>query len=105
MRDPVRRSDFIHWLLQLDGAVAIGVRADFYGELAGHHELAERVASDQILLGPMTSEELTSAITEPAFVAGLKLEPGLVELVMRDVAGEPGALPLLSHVASHLGAS
>ena len=27
----------------------------------------------------------------------MRLEPGLVDLVLRDVAGEPGALPLLSH--------
>ena len=29
--------------------------------------------------------------------AGLRLEPGLVELLVRDVENEPGALPLLSH--------
>ena len=28
---------------------------------------------------------------------GLRLEPGLVDLILRDVAREPGALPLLSH--------
>ena len=44
-----------------------------------------------------TAPELTSAITEPARFAGLKLEPGLVDLVLRDIAAEPGALPLLSH--------
>jgi WD40 repeat protein len=36
-------------------------------------------------------------MAEPARLAGLRLEPGLVELVLRDVAGEPGALPLMSH--------
>ena len=45
----------------------------------------------------MTAEELARAVTEPARLAGLKLEPGLVELILRDVAAEPGALPLLSH--------
>ena len=30
-------------------------------------------------------------------MAGLRLEPGLVDLVVHDVTGEPGALPLLSH--------
>ena len=45
----------------------------------------------------MGDEELERAITEPARVAGLRLEPGLVELILRDVAREPGALPLLSH--------
>jgi hypothetical protein len=37
------------------------------------------------------------AITEPTRLAGLRLETGLVELVLRDVAAEPGGLPLLSH--------
>ncbi len=36
-------------------------------------------------------------MVEPARLAGLRLEPGLVELAVREVAGEPGALPLLSH--------
>ena len=55
------------------------------------------VAGNQILLGAMTAAELQRAVTEPARLAGLRLEPGLVDLVLRDVAGEPGALPLLSH--------
>ena len=45
----------------------------------------------------MSDAELERAVTEPARLAGLRLEPGLVELVLREVAGEPGALPLLSH--------
>jgi hypothetical protein len=36
-------------------------------------------------------------VIEPARLAGLRLDTGLVELILRDVAGEPGALPLLSH--------
>jgi hypothetical protein len=50
-----------------------------------------------VLLGAMSEEELRRAITEPARLAGLKLENGLVDLIIRDIAGEPGALPLLSH--------
>lgn len=34
---------------------------------------------------------------EPARQAGLLLEAGLVDLLIRDVDGEPGSLPLLSH--------
>ena len=75
----------------------IGVRADLYGRLSDHADLARAVADNQILLGAMGDEELERAITEPARVAGLRLEPGLVELILRDVAREPGALPLLSH--------
>ena len=73
------------------------MRADLYGRLSDHAELARAVADNQILLGAMGDDELERAITEPARVAGLRLEPGLVELILRDVAREPGALPLLSH--------
>ena len=95
--DADRRRAFIDDLLGLRCAVVIGVRADIYGRLSAHSELARAVAANQVLLGAMTADELERAVTEPARLAGLKLEPGLSELVLRDVASEPGALPLLSH--------
>ncbi len=95
--DPARRAAFIESLLAVTGPVVIGVRADFYGELSLHTAMAEAVSANQILLGPMTETQLRDAITEPARIASLKLEPGFVDVVLRDVAGEPGALPLLSH--------
>ena len=95
--DADRQRAFIDALLRLGCAVAIGVRADLYGRLSAHSELALAVADNQVLLGPLGSDELERAITEPARLAGLKLEPGLVELIVRDVAAAPGALPLLSH--------
>ena len=45
----------------------------------------------------MRDDDLQRAIAEPARLAGLRVEPGLIDLVLRDVAGEPGALPLMSH--------
>ena len=95
--DPERRDAFIDRLLALPAPVVIGVRADLYGRLSDHAGLARAVADNQVLLGAMGDEELERAITEPARVAGLRLEPGLAELILRDVAREPGALPLLSH--------
>ena len=47
--------------------------------------------------GRATRRRLARAIEGPAGVAGLRLEPGLVDLVVRDADGQPGALPLLSH--------
>jgi WD40 repeat protein len=44
----------------------------------------------------MTTEELRRAIVRPAERAGLRLEAGLAEQLLADVAGEPGGLPLLS---------
>ena len=95
--DLILRRAFVDALLAVKGPVAIGVRADLYGRLAIHPELARAVADNHVLLGAMSDEELERAVREPARLAGLRLEPGLLEVVLRDVAGEPGALPLLSH--------
>ncbi len=96
-KDAERRRRFIDAMLDFPGPVLIGVRADLYGQLSTHPGLARAVAGEQILLGPMTDAELRRAVTEPARLAGLRLAPGLVDLALRDVADEPGALPLLSH--------
>ena len=90
------RRTFIEALLALKGPVVIGMRADMYGRLGGYPELARAVAANHVLLGAMSDDELDRAVKEPARLAGLRLEPGLVELALRDVADEPGALPLLS---------
>jgi class 3 adenylate cyclase/WD40 repeat protein/energy-coupling factor transporter ATP-binding protein EcfA2 len=96
-RDTDRRARFIDALLSRRGPVVIGARADFYGEMSADAELAGSVANNQVLLGPMRDDDLRRAIAEPARLAALRLEPGLIDLVLRDVAGEPGALPLMSH--------
>ena len=40
---------------------------------------------------------MAAAVDGPARVSGFRLEPGLTEVILHDVADEPGALPLLSH--------
>ena len=95
--DEDSRTRFIDGLLAREGPVAIALRADFYGSCATHARLAAAVARDQVLLGPMSAEELRRAITEPARTAGLRVEGGLVDVLVAEVAGEPGALPLLAH--------
>ena len=95
--DATRRAAYIDAVLAFNGCVVIGVRADFYGQLSSHPGLARAVTEQQMLLGSMNEDDLRRAITEPARLAGLKLEPGLVDVIVRDVAGAPGALPLLSH--------
>ncbi len=95
--DDEQRGIFIEDLLDRDGPVAIALRADFYGSCADNPRLADAVAGDQVLLGPMSIDELRRAIIEPAQAAGLRVDEGLVEVLIGEVAGEPGALPLLSH--------
>ncbi|HUQ54924.1 hypothetical protein [Lentzea sp.] len=87
-------------------AVVLGVRADFYARCLDFPELAEALQSRQMVLGAMSAAEVRDAVTSPAKAAGLQLEPGLVDLVLRDLgahnrrgkdAYDAGALPLLSH--------
>jgi WD40 repeat protein/DNA-binding SARP family transcriptional activator len=73
------------------------LRADFYAHLAQYPELRDLVAQQQEYIGPMSAEELRRAIEEPARRGHWEFEPGLVDLILRDVGDEPGALPLLSH--------
>ena len=81
-----------------DGAtVVLVVRSDFLDDCAAHPDLAPLVAEGVHLVGPMSPDALREAIVQPARRAGLRLEPGLVEVILRDAAGEAGALPHLSH--------
>lgn len=77
--------------------VVMTLRADFYGYCANYPDLAAHLQDNQVLVGPMREDELRAAIEKPAAKVGLKLQSGLVDAVLADVAREPGALPLLSH--------
>jgi hypothetical protein len=77
--------------------VIVALRADFYGRVAAFPELAAAVVAHQTLIGPMGTMDLRRAIELPAAKSGLLLQPGLVDTMLEDLAGEPGALPLLSH--------
>ena len=79
------------------GTLVVALRADRLGELSAHPALARLIEPGVYLLGAMGEADLRAAIEGPAHQAGLLLEPGLVELLVQDVEGEPGALPLLSH--------
>ncbi len=78
------------------------VRADFLGRCAEHPELAALLRDGTALVGPLTDGELRRTISGPAERAGLLLDPGLVETIVAEVEGEPGALPLLQSVLLEL---
>lgn len=79
--------------------VVIGMRAEFYGRCADHPRLVDALRDRQVLVEPMSPEELRSAIVGPAARAGLTVDAGLVGRAIADVVrgGGAGALPLLSH--------
>ena len=101
-RNESHRAQFIANLLHASApegrsVIVITLRADFYQRCAAYTDLAARVAANQFLVSPMDAEGLRQAIEEPARLAGLEFEEGLVETIVEDVAGQPGALPLLEH--------
>ncbi len=77
--------------------VVVALRADFYAHCAQYPNLREALARRQEYIGPMTTAEMRRAIEGPAQRGGWEFEAGLVDLILREVGNEPGALPLLSH--------
>jgi WD40 repeat protein len=96
-RNEEERARFAEAVLAHPGGTVVTVRADLYGELAGHSDLAERLADSQVLLGPMDEADVVRAIEEPARRCGFDVEAGLAETVVRELGHAPGALPLLGH--------
>ncbi|UUN30587.1 helix-turn-helix domain-containing protein [Streptomyces sp. FIT100] len=64
--------------------VVLGVRADFSGSCLDLPELAPVFTDGLFVLPPMSVAELREAITRPAELAGVTLEPGLLPLLLRD---------------------
>jgi WD40 repeat protein len=101
-RNPWAREAFVGSLAAAVGdperavSVVAVVRADYYGALAEHEDLARLFETSQVLVGAMSETELMRAITAPAARFGLAVEDGLVDAVCADAGGEPGALPLVS---------
>jgi len=58
--------------------VVIAVRGDFWDRCAAVPELVGALQDGQFVVGPMAESELRSAITGPAEVAGLRIDPGLL---------------------------
>jgi WD40 repeat protein len=76
--------------------VLLAIRADYYGRCAAYPQLSGLLAANQVLVGAMHLDEARQVVTCPARRVGLQVEPELVEALVEDVEGEPGALPLLS---------
>jgi len=72
------------------------LRADFYGRLSAYPEFADLLSRSHALVGPLNREELRETIERPAARAGLEVERPLADMLVDEVAEEPGALPLLS---------
>lgn len=109
--NPPEREAYLRTLAALasqpDGSapalVVLALRADFYAVATGYPQLAEAQRRTQVLVEPMTHDQLRTAIEQPAAALGLALDDGLSDLILHELgateftAPHPGILPLLSH--------
>ncbi len=77
--------------------VVLALRADHLADIASSPAFSRLVERGLYLVGGLEERDLRQAIEGPARQAGLAIEPGLVDVLVREVADDPGALPLLSH--------
>ncbi len=82
--------------------VAIGLRADFYGQPLAYPRFAELLGEGIVNVVPLTPDELEAAAQRPAASAGAALEPSLVVQLLTDIAGQVGGLPLFQYTLTEL---
>jgi hypothetical protein len=104
LSDPAERVRFVSTLLDTADLasdrpihIVVTLRADFYSHCWQHPTLPLRIAHNQCAVGPLDRPSLRAVIEKPLVLAGVRIEPGLVDLVLDDVGDEPGNLPLLEH--------
>lgn len=82
-----------------------GMRADFFAEAARDPRLVPALQNWQVVVPPMSSDDLRQVIVGPAQALGIAVEPALVDTVLSEVfprqvpgaTARQNALPLLSH--------
>ena len=106
--DSAARTEFLSLLESVEMqypqvCLLIGVRADFIDMLSEFPVFARWLTRGSKVVMPMMSqEELRRTIAGPAERVGIAFEPGLVERIVEDMAGGPGALALLQGVLLRL---
>ncbi len=78
------------------------MRADFYGKAIAYRPFSDALQEGVYNLAPMNFDELESAIAKPAQAMKVDLEEGLTSRLIKDVANQPGLLPLLQFALTQL---
>lgn len=82
--------------------IVVTLRADFFGRPLGAPDFAALMRDSLVTVAPPGDDDLAAAISEPARRVGLEIEPGLIPTILRDVADEPGSLPMLQYALTEL---
>jgi DNA-binding SARP family transcriptional activator/dipeptidyl aminopeptidase/acylaminoacyl peptidase len=78
--------------------IVMTLRADFFDRPLHHASFAEVMRRGVVSVRAPSRDELVRAVREPAMGVGVEVEDRLVDRLVQDAAGEPGALPLLQYV-------
>ena len=84
-----------------DMHILLALRSDYYSQLMSS-PLGKVAQNRLVYIFPLDRAGLHDAITEPAESAGSEIEVALVERLINDTLGEPGALPFLQETLAVL---
>ena len=82
--------------------LVLTLRADFYEHCTHFETLAARLRDGSFPLAAPTGRVLAEMIERPTRVAGVELELGLVDTILKDVGDKPGGLALLEFTLEQL---
>ncbi len=82
--------------------ILITIRADFYDRPLSIPGLGEFMRGRTSVILPLSAEEISLAIREPAKRAGVTIENNIVTKIVSDVVDQPGMLPLLQYALTEL---
>ncbi|WES65157.1 BTAD domain-containing putative transcriptional regulator [Microbacter sp. GSS18] len=83
--------------LDRDGTLILALRSDFLDRATAFPAIGTAIGQNVYALSPMDDDRLSRVIVGPAETAGLALETGLVEIMLRDAGERTAILPALSH--------
>ncbi|MEG4327588.1 nSTAND1 domain-containing NTPase, partial [Microcoleus sp. herbarium5] len=109
--DEAERQSFIRLIVkemkdtERKSRMIIALRGDFLIRCANYPDvlnLINHIPTTTYIVKSLGIEELPEAIEKPAELHGVQFERGLVSQIAQDVAGQPGALPLLQYALKEL---
>jgi DNA-binding SARP family transcriptional activator/serine/threonine protein kinase/WD40 repeat protein len=80
--------------------LVLTMRADYFDRPLRHASFAEAMRPGIVPVHAPSRDELARAVREPARGVGVEVDDRLVDRLVDDADGEPGALPLLQYVLS-----
>jgi serine/threonine protein kinase/ABC-type glycerol-3-phosphate transport system substrate-binding protein len=82
--------------------VIVTLRADFYDRPLEYPGFGDLLAKRTYAVAPMSIDELERAVVGPADAVGVTIDPALLTEMVAEVAGRPGALPLLQYALTEV---